>query len=433
MRHVHTTALASIVLASSVLGGCGFLKSLVGKNSVDLSEAQMQKMSASLRKADTATICPREKVQLIVSADVILKGDKQAKHLETYEGGANANKNDKMEFSDFMFTSNNGQFDQFGFLTPNHDLLASTDKEFEVVTAFKREPQKFVVTNKYKPSYDCIKNAGTGGKDGDDGAAGQKGEDGQAGQSGGVDNVGGNGSAGGPGNGGGSGGDGAAGPNVVAYATLVKTPFYDKLVAIKITGDTEDFVLVPVDHPISILANGGSGGAGGNGGSGGRGGGGGGGVSGGDGGSGGVGGQGGSGGRGGPGGQIELVFDSAHPELASQIKLDATGGEAGSAGEGGSGGEGGSAGPVTTAGGGSAGTRGTSGPGGARGSAGQRGADGHVNAHPGSVADKFSGLNGVTLLDAPAPAPAVEETTPAPKKKHDHKKNKGETGAKTAP
>ena len=107
MRNAQVTALASIVLASSVLGGCGFLKSLVGKNSVDLSEAQMQKMSASLRKPDTATICPREKVQLIVSADVLLKGDKAAKHLETYEGGAGANKNDKMEFSDFVFTSNN--------------------------------------------------------------------------------------------------------------------------------------------------------------------------------------------------------------------------------------------------------------------------------------------------------------------------------------
>lgn len=435
MRNAHVTALASIVLASSVLGGCGFLKSLVGKNSVDLSEAQMQKMSASLRKADTATICPREKVQLVVTADVILKGDSQAKHLETYAGGAGANKNDKMEFSDFLFTSNNGQFDEYGFLTPNHDILASTDKEFEVVTAFKRQPQKFAVTNKYKPSYDCIKNAGAGGQDGQDGAQGESGQAGQAGQYGGSDNVGGNGSAGGPGNGGGSGGDGAAGPNVVAYATLVKTPFYDKLVAIKVTGDTEDFVLVPVDHPITIRANGGAGGSGGNGGRGGAGGSGGAGAAGGDGGAGGTGGQGGSGGRGGPGGQIELIFDGAHPELASQIKLDATGGDAGAAGEGGEGGSGGSAGSATGQGGG-AGAKGTDGPAGARGSAGQRGADGHVNAHAGAVADKFSGLNGITLLDVPATAPATDDVAPAPAKtkKHDKKKSgKGEIGAKTAP
>ncbi|MGH7286374.1 MAG: hypothetical protein ACRELY_33055, partial [Polyangiaceae bacterium] len=68
--------------------------------------------------------------------------------------------------------------------------------------------------------------------------------------------------------------------------------------------------------------------------------------------------------------------------------------------------------------------------------AGQRGADGHANAHPGSVADKFTGLNGITLLDAPTAAPATDDAAPAatPKsKKHDKKKNKGEAGAKSAP
>ena len=150
------------------------MKSLVGKNSVDLSEAQMQKMDVGLRKQDP-TICPREKIQMVVMADVLLKGDKQAKKLETFTGGAEANKNDKMEFRDFTFASNLGQFDQYGFLTPNQDVLASTDKEFEVVTAYKREPTKFNVTHKYKPSYDCIKNAGTGGTPGTDGQDGSSG------------------------------------------------------------------------------------------------------------------------------------------------------------------------------------------------------------------------------------------------------------------
>jgi hypothetical protein len=431
MRASHFTALTSIVLASSVLGGCGFLKSLVGKNSVDLSEAQMQKMDVGLRKQDP-TICPREKIQMVVSADVLLKGDKQAKHLETYTGGAEANKNDKMEFSDFTFASNLGQIDKYGFLTPNQDVLASTDKQFEIVTAFKREPTKFAVTKQYKPSYECIKNAGTGGKPGDDGQDGSSGGAGQAGAYGGTDSVGGRGASGGPGNPGASGTDGGNGPNVVAFATIVKTPFYDKLVAIKVSGDVEDFVLVPVGQPVTIRANGGAGGAGGNGGNGGSGGSGGAGVAGGDGGNGGQGGQGGQGGRGGQGGGIELTFDVNHPELAQQIKLDASGGAAGEAGpqgNGGSGGSGGSAGQ-----GGTAGAQGTQGPNGAQGAAGTAGPNGHVNAHPGSVADKFTGLNGITLLDQPA-AGASDDSAPVPppKTKKSKKKSSGETGAKTAP
>jgi hypothetical protein len=429
MRASHLTALTSIVLASSFLGGCGFLKSLVGKNSVDLSEAQMQKMDVGLRKQEP-TICPREKIQMIVTADVLLKGDKQAKHLETYQGGAGANKNDKMEFSDFTFASNLGQVDQFGFLTPNQDVLASTDKQFEIVTAFKREPTKFNVTQKYKPSYECIKDAGQGGKPGEDGQDGSSGGAGQAGAYGGTDNVGGRGAQGGPGNPGASGTDGGNGPNVVAYATIVKTPFYDKLVAIKVTGDVEDFVLVPVGQPVTIRANGGAGGAGGAGGNGGNGGSGGSGAAGGDGGNGGQGGQGGQGGRGGQGGAIELTYDVGHPELAQQIKLDASGGAAGEAGpqgNGGSGGSGGSAGQ-----GGTAGAQGTQGPNGAQGAAGTAGPNGHANAHPGSVADKFSGLNGITLLDQPAAASEDAAPAPTPKKKS-KKKSTGQTGAKTAP
>ncbi|MEO7111231.1 MAG: hypothetical protein ABI183_12405 [Polyangiaceae bacterium] len=430
MRASHFTALTTIVLASSVLGGCGFLKSLVGKNSVDLSEAQMQKMDVGLRKQDP-TVCPREKTQMVIMADVLLKGDKQAKRLETYTGGAEANKNDKMEFTDFTFASNLGAVDKYGFLTPNPDVLASTDKQFEIVTAFKREPTKFNVTSKYKPSYDCIKDAGSGGKPGDDGQDGSSGGAGQAGAYGGTDNVGGRGAAGGPGNPGASGTDGGNGPNVVAFATIVKTPFYDKLVAIKVSGDVEDFVLVPFGAPVTIRANGGAGGAGGNGGNGGSGGSGGAGAAGGDGGNGGQGGQGGQGGRGGQGGGIELTFDANHPELASQIKLDASGGAAGEAGpqgNGGSAGSGGSAGQ-----GGTAGSSGTQGPNGAQGAGGTAGPNGHANAHPGRVADKFTGLNGITLFDAPADAPApADDAAPAPKMKK-HKKTSGQTGAKVAP
>jgi hypothetical protein len=111
---------------------------------------------------------------------------------------------------------------------------------------------------------------------------------------------------------------------------MVKTPYYDKLVAIKLSGDVEDVLLAPVDQPIVIKATGGPGGPGGSGGSGGRGGSGG---SGNPGGQGGGGGQGGKGGVGGPGGSIDFVFDARYPELANSIHLDVSGGEAGEAGE----------------------------------------------------------------------------------------------------
>ncbi len=430
----HHLGVLSLVVVSSALGGCGFLKSLVGKNSVDLSEAKMEKMSASLRQDDQTTICPRERVQLVIAADVLLKGDDKPKHLETYAGGTGANKNDKMEFSDFMFTSNLGQFDENGFLTPNQDVLASAGKEVEIVTAFKREPAKFATTHKYKPSYGCIKGIGAGGASGQDGQIGETGSGGSNGEYGGADRVGGQGTNGGQGNPGGSGADGAAGPSVVAYATYVKTPFYDKLVAIKMSGDAEDFILVNVGQAVTIYANGGDGGAGGSGGPGGAGGSGGSGFSGGNGGGGGAGGNGGSGGRGGPGGNIELVFDVNHPELAGQIKLDAGGGEAGPMGASGEGGSGGSAGTATEQ-GGTAGTKGTDGPVGAHGSAGQAGADGRVNTHAGNVGAKFAGLtNGVELLDAPSAAPIdppLEDAAPKGKKKHHKKPSTGEAGAKT--
>src|SRR5690606_25177686 len=131
---------------------------------------------------------------------------------------------------------------------------------------------------------------------------------------------------GGSGTPGGQGTDGAPGPHIVAYATMVKTPFYDRLVAIAIEGDAEDFLLVPEGQPISLHATGGGGGPGGAGGVGGHGGRGGSGNPGGQGGKGGAGGSGGSGGNGGAGGTIELVYDARFGEIASQIKLDVSGG-----------------------------------------------------------------------------------------------------------
>jgi hypothetical protein len=393
---------ASALAVGASVAGCHVWNRLWGKDTVNLDKADIKSMSVDIRK-ERKTICPREQVQMAVFADVILDGEKEKKSFETWAGRGSVNKNDKLDFVEFAFHSELGQFDRDGWFAPSNNILATTDKEFEIKTVFKKQPDKFSFTTKYKPDYQCIKGGGGGGQPGNGGNGGPSGESGRDGQLGSDSQSGGSGSQGGAGGPGGDGGNGGAGPRIQALATMVKTPFYDKLVAITLTGDVDDFLLAPVDQPVVLRATGGAGGAGGPGGSGGRGGSGGGGNPGGMGGSGGQGGNAGRGGNGGPGGSIDLVFDARYPDLASAIHLDVSGGPAGEAGAPGHGGTGGSGGNGITPSGSTqsapSGQRGNDGPGGASGSPGQRGPDGHASAHPGRAADAFAGLQGVTLLD----------------------------------
>jgi hypothetical protein len=411
--------LAALLAGVSSLGGCHFLNHLMGKDTVDLSKANVQSMSVDIRK-ERKTICPREQVQMAVFADVILEGEKDKKSLETWAGRGSVNKNDKMDFVDFAFHSEQGEFDKDGWFAPTNDLLATTDKEFEIKSVYKRQPDKFSFTTKYKPDYQCIQAGGKGGQAGPDGSSGSSGQTGNSGQSGSDSQAGGSGSSGGPGSPGSDGGNGGAGPHITAFATMVKTPFYDKLVAIKLSGDQQDLLLAPVDQPIILHASGGPGGAGGNGGEGGRGGSGGSGNPPGQGGQGGQGGNGGKGGTGGAGGTIDLTFDARYPELGNTIKLDVSGGEAGPAGGAGHGGSGGSGGSGITPQGSQSsvpsGAAGSDGSGGASGASGQKGPDGRASAHPGKASDQFTGLQGVSLLDggdAGAAAAAPAAATPA--------------------
>jgi uncharacterized membrane protein YgcG len=408
-------ALTALLAGAGSLGGCHFLNHLMGKDTVDLSKANVQSMSVDIRK-ERKTICPREQVQMAVFADVILEGDKEKKSLETWAGRGSVNKNDKMDFVDFAFHSDQGQFDKDGWFSPGNDLLATTDKEFEIKSVFKRQPDKFSFTTKYKPDYQCIQGGGKDGQSGSSGSSGSSGESGKSGQYGSDSQAGGAGSSGGPGGPGADGGNGAAGPHITAFATLVKTPFYDRLVAIKLSGDVQDLLLAPVDQPIVLHAGGGVGGAGGSGGQGGRGGAGGGGNPGGAGGQGGQGGNGGKGGVGGAGGTIDLTFDARYPELGNAIKLDVSGGDGGAAGPAGQGGGGGSGGNGITPSGATtsaqSGQSGNDGPAGASGSPGQRGPDGHGSAHPGKASDPFSGLQGISLLDG-GDAGAAAAASPA--------------------
>ena len=394
------SAAAFILLATP---GCGVWRSIFGSHGVDLSKATVQSMSVDIRKQNK-TICPREHIQMAVFAKVLLEGETAPKDLETWEGKGNVDKSDHLDFPEFAFHSEQGAFDnETGWFAPNPSILATVDHEFELTTVYKQRPDLFTLKTKYKPDYQCIKGSDNEGQSGGSGSSGTSGQSGKDGSYGSDSSAGGDGGDGGQGSAGGDGSDGAPGPHLVVFATMVKTAFYDKLVAVKIGGDATDFVLIPIDHPIQIVALGGAGGSGGDGGAGGHGGSGGSGNPGGNGGNGGQGGTGGKGGNGGAGGAIELTIDSRFAELTAALHIDASGGSAGGAGSAGSAGNGGSAGsPISPSGQGATpakgGSRGTDGTSGASGSQGHQGANGKTTTQQGDVKDQFNGMSGITVL-----------------------------------
>lgn len=397
-------SIASLSLVSTV-SGCGFFRRLAGNDVISLEKAEVKSMAVDLRR-QIKTICPRESVQMAIFAEVVLEGDKQGKQVETWAGHGDANKNDKLDFSDFAFHSEQGNFDRDGWFTPSSNLLLTAGKEFSIKSVFRRRPDKFTFTTTYKPDYTCIKAAGASSAGGHGGQAGSAGAGGSQGKMGSSSSAGGQGGDGGHGTSGGQGTDGSPGPHLTAYATMVKTPFYERLVAITIEGDAQDFILVPEGQPVTLHASGGAGGSGGSGGHGGQGGSGGSGNPGGHGGKGGLGGSGGAGGAGGPGGTIDLVVDARFAELRNQIKVDVSGGAPGSGGGGGPGGAAGGGGSGMTPSGTSgqspppaqAGPAGAEGAHGSSGPNGRPGPDGRANVKSGDVKSKFSGSGEVSVL-----------------------------------
>jgi len=389
------TAFVGLVSLTLGTGGCSFFKSLAGTNTVDLENAEVKSMSVDIRK-EQKTICPRESVQMAVFAEVMMKDEAQAQSFETWEGRGSVNKNDKLDFPEFAFHSPQGSFDADGWFTPDSNLLTTVSTEFELTTAYKRRPDKFTFKMTYKPDYGCISSGGTSGEGGRAGNGGSPGPNGNDGSYGSDSAPGGNGTDGGPGTPGGTGSGGANGPRIEVVATMVKTGFYDKLVAVRLTGAVDDFLLFHPEQTVTVMATGGPGGPGGQGGPGGAGGRGGSGNPGGSGGNGGPGANGGNGGNGGAGGEISLTFDSRFPELAQLIRLDVTGGSGGPAGSGGTGGRGGSSG--TGLGQSTSGSSGSDGSMGNPGTAGQVGASGNATAQAGDVASAFAGMEGITVL-----------------------------------
>lgn len=375
-----------VLPAVAVLSGCVVFRHLAGRDTVDLEKADVRAMGVDIRKAQK-TICPRERVQMAVFADVVLQGKEGLRKFETWEGGPNANRNGKLDFADFAFASDAGSFDPDGWFTPHPSLLATAAREMEITTAYRRRPDKFTFKTSYKPDYDCIKEQGKDGPPGIAGAPGSAGTRGTAGSTGATttsyqpastpggmshtttqQGPGGNGGNGGPGGPGSNGTNGGAGPRFAVWVTFVKTPFYDKLVAAVIEGDVTDVLLFPPETVLQLHANGGRGGAGGPGGKGGEGGPGGSGNPPGSPGQKGADGRGGNGGNGGAGGSIEITFDARFAaELRAVLNAQANGGAPGPGGAGG-------------------------------GISGQLGAPGRVERLEGDVRERFAGFEGVTVL-----------------------------------
>jgi hypothetical protein len=373
----------------------------MGTNSVSLDGANIESVGVDIRKKQK-TICPRQRVQMAVFMKAKLKGENKFTDLETWQGKTDANKNGKLEFNEFAFHSEQGTFDDHGWFSPSTNLLTTVSTEFQLKTVYKRRPDKFSLDTTYKPDYECIKGGGQSGRPGTSGSYGAPGQSGQSGS---------NGSQGTDGNSGGSGGeggDGGDGPQIQAYLSYVKTPFYDKLIAIRLDGDVKDFLLIMPEAKFILTAQGGHGG---NGGPGGRGGGGGNGGSGnppGRGGNGGAGGPGGKGGKGGKGGHVEVFFPEKYPELAKALLVNVAGGTGGLPGLAGTGGRGGAGGTgvrgESTGSGGSSlrttpppGERGKDGLAGNNGPGGAAGPEGTVHTQTADITSYFSEYSGVQI------------------------------------
>ncbi|MBC8071351.1 MAG: hypothetical protein IAG13_23700, partial [Deltaproteobacteria bacterium] len=263
------TALAT-TLAVGVMPSCMVVQLIVQaakKRSTNMDKWEVKSMKMGIR---AERMCPRGAVQLAIFADAQhKKRHKKTKQLETWvEAGEETNKMGKIGFEEFVFTSTNGTLDPAnGMFEPNPDMLATVDG-FAFTAKYKRNAKLEPASVRLAPDYGCFTEAGGPGARGETGEPGEPGEEGEDGDNGGEESPGSSGGNGGPAGNAGNGGNGDAGPNIVAYATVVKTPLFDHLVAVQVTGDIEDIMLFDPKQPITISARGGDGGAGGRGGEG---------------------------------------------------------------------------------------------------------------------------------------------------------------------
>jgi hypothetical protein len=250
-----------------------------------------------------------------------------------------------LSHEDFTFYSNQGSV-SYGDFVPNPNVLETAVRPFTIAVAPNATPER-LSSLELPPTYDCIKSVGARGGGGRPAAAG------------------------------------ALGPSLTAYVTFVETPFYRRLIAVRLTGDVSGLSLAPADRSLILHATGGAGGNG---------------ITGSSGHTGTCGrsrssardgtdgGPGGDAGPGGPGGHITVIIDQNFPELQELLFVNANGGSGGWGGSGGSGGDKGKSYDEDNK------YCGRSGSNGSSGQPGRRGSDGTTSVHLGDVSDAFSVL-----------------------------------------
>lgn len=317
-----TTKLAMCVALATTGTGCGVFKLLgsgLGGGSSAFS-ANMDKYevdSIDLEIAESPThFCPGSSTAFTIVASATKKKGGASQTLRTASATATgADVRGKMDLAEFGMEARGGTVAR-GVFSTNGDPWA-TLLGFDLRATFRADKTK-VVEKHFDPIYSCFTSAGTSGLQGGEGEGGAW-----------ADGAGGAGGYAGPG------GMGGPGPRLVAYVTIVRTPKYDRLGLLKVSGDVEQLVPFDLATGIVVYAGGGQGGWGGRGG---------------DGGAGsdpqGAGGPGGAGGQGGPGGdggEVRVVIDDRYPELGTIVGVNVSGGSPGPGGNGGNGGVGGAA------------------------------------------------------------------------------------------
>ena len=389
----------------AALSACSAARQIAGIDTVYLDKAEVLELATQI-DSPVQRICPRAPVQMTISVIAKWPGQPAPVRLDTWRGGPGTRRNGMLDFRNFAFGSERGRFDEMGWFYPDPDVLTALDRGFDLDVALQNPLAAQSQKLHFDADFSCIAGAGTPGGPGAFGGSGGSGDSGRDGHDH-ADGDGQHGSDGGFGGPGGPGGRGQDGPRYRAYATYLRTSSNEQFVALRLEGDIGDFVLAPMDRPLTLIAAGGPGGAGGSGGYGGSGGNGGDAANegkdgrngrGGRGGEGGDGGFGGDGGDGGDGGSIELIYDSRYPELADLIRLEVGGGPGGPGGSGGSGGSGGDGGK----GGAARGRDGRDGVSGPPGQPGYEGRPGDADKRPGNVATMFKGLPGLRPLETGA-------------------------------
>jgi hypothetical protein len=280
-----------------------------------LGGGKVKQIQVRLEGADDG-ICPGQGYQVSIRVQTA-KGNTYTSWVKPEEG-AGLDKTGHVDFSEFAFKLRGGKVDEMGVFQADLDALRAVGTGYRIAAAVK-DDTKVNAKSAYATRIDCFTEADFSGERGADGFAGSAGT--SQGVDGGETMV--------PGGGqGGDGGFGGNGGQVTVSSTIIKTPFHDAAVLIKIApkaGGMRHYLADPVVvGGFNINCQGGDGGDGGPGGPGATG---------------GNGGRGGAGGDGGDGGVLTGFFDAFQPILQTYMVYLNGGGAPGEPGLGGEAGE----------------------------------------------------------------------------------------------